>query len=351
LATEEYDLLRRSVREFSQKTIEPVAVKIEQNGLGQETVDQMAAQGFMGARIPSEHGGSGLDELGYLIVLEELARCSPSAAARVLITNSLFAPLLLRSGSAPDLLGEVASGKTNATVSFAVALEGHGRGEGVTVAGSRAKGRLDFVLNANASLLVGPTAGADGKLLLLKGGFGPVEDYPRLGFKGLRFSAVQVDTGEFEVLADGGPKILDDCLGAMDLDVAAVSLGIASGALAKAVDYSRARSTFEHPLKDYEPIAFGLSLLRSEEEMLRGFLYAPNMPAEGRTMAKVRGMALARDATKQALQVHGGYGYFEDFGVEKFYRDAMALSILFGRSSKDLRRLSEAVYGSRAGFL
>jgi len=351
LMAEEAELLRKSVREFAQKTIEPVSVKIEQDGLGAQAVGGLAAQGFLGARIPAEYGGSGLDEQGYLVVLEELARCSPSAAVRVLITNSLFTPLLLSSGKGVSVLGDVASGSLNASVAYAAALEGHGPASGLSVADSRVNGRLDYVLNADANVMIAPIAAPSEGLLLLRSGFGPAEDYPRLGFKGLRFAAIQVDSAEYERVSDLGSKQLMDAVSGMDLEIAALSLGIASGALAKAVEYSKARNTFEHPLKDYQPIAFGLSLLRAEEDLLRQFLYSDSLSSAQKTMARVKGLALARSATKQALQVHGGYGYFEDFGVEKFYRDAMALSILFGRSSKDLERLSEGVYGTKAGFL
>lgn len=71
MMAEEYELLRSSVRDFAQKNIDGIAVKIEQEGLSPETAKSMASQGFMGARIPTECGGTGLDEKGYMIVLEE----------------------------------------------------------------------------------------------------------------------------------------------------------------------------------------------------------------------------------------------------------------------------------------
>jgi len=137
----------------------------------------------------------------------------------------------------------------------------------------------------------------------------------------------------------------------MDLEVAAVLLGIASGALNKAVEYSKSRTTFEHPLKDYQPVAFGLSDLRAEEELVRDFVYDVGGGTAAKEMARIKAAALAKRATNQALQVHGGYGYFEDFGIEKFYRDAMAFSILFNRGTEEMERLSNQIFGSRAGFL
>jgi alkylation response protein AidB-like acyl-CoA dehydrogenase len=351
MSSEEYQLLRSSVREFGQKNIEGIAAKIEKDGLRQETVAGMAAQGFVGARIPGDLGGTGLDEHGYLIVLEELARISPSAAAKVLITNSLYLPLVMASGKAKETLQDAASGKVNVTVAHACSLEGYSKGKGVAIAGSRAQGEEEYVLNSNANLVALVADGTPGALLLVRSGFEPLDDHLRLGFRGLRFSPIKVDSSDFEVLADDGPAAIDAALVGMDMAVAAFALGITAGALSKAIDYAKARTTFEHPLKDYQPVAFALSSLKAEEEILRSFIYTEGLSPTAKLMARVKSTDLARRATAQALQVHGGYGYFGDFGVEKFYRDAMALPLLFARGVKDMERLSKAVFESKAGFL
>ena len=351
MMAEEYQLLRSSVRDFAQKNIDNIAVRIEQEGLSSETAKSMASQGFLGARIPTEYGGTGLDERGYMIVLEELAQHSPSAAVRVLITNSLFVPLAMASEKSKEILRDVASAKTNVAVDHCGLLEGHGRTSGVVIDGDHARGRVDYILNGSADAIIIATNDPQDSLLLVKTGFKPVEEHSRLGLRGLAFSSLIIDSTGFEKLSENGSRLIEAAVDDMDLEVAAVSLGIAAGALAKAVEYSKVRTTFEHPLKDYQPVAFGLSFLRTEEEMIRDFAYGEHHTAAGKTMARVRAVALAKNATNQALQVHGGYGYFEDFGVEKFYRDAMAFSILFNRNMKGMERLSEQVFDSKAGFL
>jgi alkylation response protein AidB-like acyl-CoA dehydrogenase len=351
MSSEEYQLLRSSVREFALKNLEGISAKIERDGLRPDTVMAMAAQGFIGARVPSELGGTGLDELGYMIVLEELARVSPSAAVKVLVTNSLYVPLLIAAGKGKETLKDVASAKLNATVAHTSLLEGFREQTGVTVTNSRAHGVKDYVINSDAKLVILSANDAPGTLLLVKGGVEPVNDQTRLGFRGLRFSSVKVDSGDFEVLGENGHGMLEEALNGMDLEVAAIALGITAGALSKAIEYSKSRTTFEHPLKDYEPVAFSLSSLKSEEEMLRNFIYSEGLKETAKVMARVKSTQLARSATKQALQVHGGYGYFGDFGVEKFYRDAMALPLLFSRGAKDMQRLSQAVFESKAGFM
>jgi len=351
MSSEEYQLLRSSVREFAQKNIEGIAAKIEREGLTPEIIMAMAAQGFLGARVPSELGGTGLDERGYLIVLEELARVSPSAAVKVLITNSLYVPLAMATGKGKETLKDVVSAKVNATVAHTSLLEGYREQMGVTVANSRAQGVKDYVLNSDAKLVILAANGAPGTLLLVMGGVEPLNEQTRLGFRGLRFSSVKVDSVDIEVLGQNGVGMLEEAVNGMDLDVAAIALGITAGAVAKAIDYSKGRTTFEHPLKDYQPVAFSLSSLKAEEEMLRTFMYSEGLSGTAKMMARVKSTRLARDATKQALQVHGGYGYFGDFGVEKFYRDAMALPLLFSRGAKDMERLSQAIFESKAGFL
>jgi alkylation response protein AidB-like acyl-CoA dehydrogenase len=308
----------------------------------------MASQGFVGARIPTEHGGTGLDLAGYMIVLEELARVSPSAAVRVLITNSIFLPLVSSSQKGSEILPDVASAKRNVAVAgFGIT---RGAKPGITTEGGRARGRVDHVLNSGADALVAATGDARDSLLLLKSGFRAVGEHPQLGLRGLGFAPIEVDSADFEMLSEGGARLIQGALDAMDLDVAAVSLGIAAGSLTKAVEYSKVRTTFERPLKDYQPVAFGLSLLKAEEDSVRDFAYKESHSAAERTMARVRAVSLARKATNQALQFHGGYGYFEDFGVEKFYRDAMAFSLLFSGVS-DMTRLSEQVFDSKAGMI
>jgi len=286
-------------------------------------------------------------------VLEELARCSPSAAVKVLITNSLFLPLVMESqGTGRGVLRDAASAKVNVAVDHCFVLEKrHGGNSGVAVEGGRVKGRVEHVLNGGADAIIIAAKDPKNSLLLVKSGFKVSEELPRLGLRGLRFVSLDFDSTDFEMITENGSRLIEAALGAIDLEVASVFLGLAAGALAKAVEYSRARTTFEHPLKDYQPVAFGLSGLRAEEEMVRDFIYGERRDAAAKKIARVRAAALAKRATNQALQVHGGYGYFEDFGVEKFYRDAMAFSILFSKEEDDMEKLSEQVFGSKAGFL
>ena len=136
------------------------------------------------------------------------------------------------------------------------------------------------------------------------------------------------------------------------LFVPASTLGTAKGALDKAIDYVKVRKTFERPLKDYGPVANGLSKLMAEYLALSQFMDSVDEKDErGRLSLKTLSVDFAKRATKAALQYHGGYGYIEDTGVEKFYRDAMGLSILFQRPHHDSMRLSKEIFGEKSGYL
>jgi len=347
---QERELLRENVKEFVRKELEPVALRIEREGISKELLSKLAVQGFLGARVPSERGGAGLDEIEYLVILEELAKASPSVAAKVLITNSLFASLVLRSGKFQRVLGETASGSKRATVGFSRLLVGYRQDSSLKMAGSHVSGVEEHVLDSNVDSILILSREPRDRLLYLENGVKPLKDYSRLGLRGLRFSPVEFDS-EFEDLPGDGLTMMEEAFRGMSLPVAAISLGIASGALTKTIEYTTARRTFGQPLKNYQPVAFRLSSLRSNEEMLRNFIYRESLSETEGMMAREKSAELAMAVAKEALQLHGGYGYFDDFGLDKYYRDSMAFFVFFSNSVKRVEELSTSVFGSRSGFL
>lgn len=351
MISEEYQLLRDTIREFSVKNIEDEALKIERDGLSKEIIKKMAAQGFLGARVPAEYGGSALDETAYLVILQELARSSPSVSAKVLLSNSIFTPLILSHGNDKEMLSKVSSGDLNVTVAYGELLEGFKNASSVEISNGRVNGTRNYVLNSESDSMILAANDSKNTLIMLNGGYKSIEEHLKLGFRGLSFSSVSIDTDNYETMTEKGLEKINDTLNDIDLDVAAVALGIADGATTKAIEYTKVRSTFDHLLKDYQPVAFALSSLRSEIAILSEFLFKENLSSIERSMIKIKSIELAKNSTKLALQFHGGYGYLEDFGVEKFYRDSMALSILFARNIRDMERLSNLVFESKSGFL
>jgi alkylation response protein AidB-like acyl-CoA dehydrogenase len=118
------------------------------------------------------------------------------------------------------------------------------------------------------------------------------------------------------------------------------------------MEYSKVRSTFGHLLMDYEPVAYPLSIMKSEIDELSLYLARWNSLSETEKLAvKIRSIEISIKASRQSIQSHGGYGYLQDFGVEKFYRDSATMPALFMEGQSDKISLSELSYNGKAGFL
>lgn len=350
MAAEEYDILRSTIREYAKKTLEPASLDIERKGIERDVRKSISEQGFLGARISSSLGGSDLDEAGYLILLDEIASVSPSVSAEILMLNSFFYPLAGEQEEGRDTISKVLSEGGGVTVVLNTVLEGYRHEGDLKVGSSGVSGIRRNVLNRNASAAI--LDAGNGSLILVDDPDSfKAKDYT-LGFRGLGMSDLSLnDTAYTELISSKGMDPLGRVLESADLAVSAIALGIVSGSLQKGIEYSRVRKTFEQPLSSYQPVAFTIASLKAEEEILRRSLFAEGIEEKERLMVKIRSLDLAKRASKYALQVHGGYGYFEDFGVEKFYRDSAALSTLFGRPVNDMERLARYIYGEKAGFI
>lgn len=349
MSTEEQDMLKSAVREFAQKAIVDKALKIEHDGIDQELLKSLAAQGFLAARFPEKYGGSGIGQDGYLAILEELATFSPSVAALVMVTNSLVAPLI-GDGDA-ELMSNIAAGNVRVALSVSPVLQGNTEEGELSKTGNSVKGTVKNAICSNGDVLIA-LSGSDDTVYLVKNGLKVKGEDQTLSFRGLKYGSVEVDSSDFIPLVSDGKKALGKLLDNADLEVAALSLGTAKGALDKAVDYVKVRKTFERPLKDYGPVASNLSQLIAEHEVLSKYLgNLENVSDKEKLVVKTLSVDLTKRATKYSLQYHGGYGYVEDTGVEKFYRDAVGISILFQRPHSDSQRLATEVFGERSGYL
>ncbi len=346
MSIEEQDILRSAVIEFAEKNIANSAVSIERAGITDDLAAALAAQGFLGAALPAEVGGAGIDRQGYAVILKELAAYSPSVSALVLITGSVAGKLLKKDG----LLGKIATGEEAFAVSLWPATDGSGDAGELKISGNRITGTRRYVIGRPGGCMAAVTD--DGKLVLVKSGFTLSDEDHHLSFRGLSYSVATVESGDYEVISSNGKETMESILSGMDLEIAAIALGIARGALAKTVDYTKVRKTFEKPLKDYSTVANNISRLMSELRVAEVALQASGDLNETEIlMLKTHSTDLAKRATKYSLQYHGGYGYIEDFGVEKFYRDAVGLTILLENQAADGMRLSKEVFGEKSGYL
>lgn len=352
------ELTRSFARDFAEKEVVPYALAIERDGIPSSIMGQMADRGYLGALAPEALGGAAIDEEAYLVLLETLAGYSPSLAYFVFLQNSIVISTLLKYSMAEGVSGlieSVASGSTSGTFAADELLSNDATCPlSYDAGGNRLGGRARLVSNPAAMLHL-VTADGGKTLLAVKGGATVARDNPKLGFRGIGFAQVEYSaTGKGVMVLDTshGTSVLSDVLADASRGAAAVALGIAEGAMSKAVEYSGSRKTFNSTLASYGPVAFSISQTLSELEMLRHYLYST--VGEGRRAglaAKVHITDAALRASRLSMQVHGGNGYFEDYQVEKYYRDAMSLQVLTGNRNSELVSLSRMVLGEGSATL
>ncbi|MHB8372312.1 MAG: acyl-CoA dehydrogenase family protein [Thermoplasmataceae archaeon] len=337
-------LLKETVRDFSRKNIENISLKIEREGIGKDLVLKLSEQGFLGAMAQSKYGGSELDRLSYCSILEELASFSPSVAMLVFLYNSIVVRIMEGNSNVVEDISRVFSGSLTMGIGYAELLEGFTAKQDP---GKNLNIRADVIFPGADRFIVLDEAGQN--VILTKGKQVDQNNKKSLGIRGIGVSDIVVDNIGSEKICT--KEKLMEAFDSSGLEIASINLGIVKGALDKAIEYAKVRTTFGNFLKDYAPVAFSLSGLRAEEEILRSYIYNEENSIKQDLNALIFSESLAKRATKQALQTHGGYGYLEDFGVEKFYRDAMAISIIAFRGRSDRKRLSNEVFEGNAGTL
>jgi short/branched chain acyl-CoA dehydrogenase len=368
--TAEQQQIRDLVREFATQEIAPGAgERDEHEELPLDIVRKLGELGICGVPIPEEHGGLGADAVTWALVIEELGRADASVAVTVSVASGLAAGMIARYGTAEQRqrwLPPIAAGEM---------LAGFGLtepGSGSDAAALRTKGRLDggsWVIDGSKSFITNSgtpitgfvvvacrteeDAGANGVSTIVvpagTPGFSVGPPYRKLGWRSsdtheLSFEGCRVP--EDHLLGERG-KGLAQCLAALDdgrISIASLSVGLAQGCLDASLSYARDREAFGRPIGNYEAIAFKLADMRAVIEAARLLTYrAAWLKDQGRpytteaAIAKLRASETAVDVAREAIQVHGGYGYTEEFPVARAYRDAKVLEI--GEGTSEILRL------------
>lgn len=342
---EEYEILENTVKDFSAKFLDNDSMKIENENISEDLLQVLASQGFLS--LTSQPSEQGQDLLAYSVVLEGLAKSCPSVAVKTLLMNSFLS--LVKDKSIVDL---VSTGRKSGTVTYSDLLAGKAKRETLSMEGGKLRGTKEFVFGSDSDFII--TLTDTGELVLVKSGFKAEASYNKLGFRSIGFSRLTIDSDDFEVLEKNGSSMLTNSYRGINIPVAAIALGMSEMASEKAIEYSKVRMAFGHYLKDFQPLTFEMASLVAElniqKKYFQSILLSPQDIRSSLSL-KVKTLRLAKDIAKTSLQIHGGYGYLEDFGIEKFYRDSMALSILFGNEEKDMETLSSLIYGEKAGFV
>jgi len=360
---EDYQLIRNLARNFAEKYIVPLNRTIEEKTIPRTLYDELGKIGFTGVIIPQEYGGSGFDTLSYVIILEELARISPSVSVAMDVQNGLVEYPIYTWGSenlkrkylpklcSGEYIGGYALTEPQAGSDAAnVQLKAEKHGDEYILNGSKF-----FITNANhASVFIvfartstekkrheGITAFVVEKN---KAGFKIGEDYKKLGVRGsstaeLVFENVIVQEENMLGELGKGFYIAMNTLNMGRIGIGAQALGIAQASVDKSIDYMKQREAFGKKIAEFQGLQFTLSEIVTQLEAARFLVYDAAMRADNNlplikeaSMAKYYSSKVAMDASRFAVQVHGGYGFIEDFDVERYYRDAKITEIYEGTS-------------------
>ncbi|MEW6424259.1 MAG: acyl-CoA dehydrogenase family protein [Bacillota bacterium] len=369
--TEEQELLRKTVREFAEKEIAPVARELdEKEEFSYELTKKMGDLGLFGMFVSEEYGGSNVGYISYIIAVEELARVDGSQAATIAAGNSLGISPIYYFGNEdqkrkwlPRLCrGEILAG-------FGLTEPNAGSDAGASRTTARLEGNewvingsKIFITNASTAISEVVTVQAvtgkrpDGKkelscLLVTKGSPGFIQkpmhgklmwrasNTSELYFEDCRVPAENLlgkrGEGFHQMLAtlDGGR-----------LSIGAMGLGGAQGAFEKALKYAKERIQFGQPIGKFQVNSFKLADMATEIEMARLLLYkACWLREQGKPFAMEAAMAklvcseVFHRAANHAVQLHGGYGLMKEYDVERFYRDQKILEI--GEGTSEIQRI------------
>jgi short-chain 2-methylacyl-CoA dehydrogenase len=369
--SDEHELIRQTAREFAEDEIRPRAEEMDRtSGFPYDIVSSLADLGFMGIPYPEEYGGAGADTLAFALVVEELARVDSSVAITVAAHTSLGAgPVWLfgsdeqkaewlpRLASGQGLgafaLTESGAGSDNQSMTTAAALEG---GQW------RLNGSKAFITNAGTDISVLATVAAvtgtraDGRkeisnLLVPNGtpGYEQGPPYHKMGWRAsdtreLSFQDARVPEENLLGMRGKGLSQVLQILDAGRVSVAAMGLGLAQGAYEMALAYARERKQFGRPIGSFQAVAFKLADMASRIESCRLMVYKAAVLKDQQkpfqtlaSMAKLLCTELAVWAADEAVQIHGGYGFMDEYPVSRFYRDARVLTI--GEGTSEIQRL------------
>ena len=366
--TGEQEMLRDAVREFAEKVIKPRAAHLDRTReFPLDNYRRCAELDLTGVMVPEQYGGAGLDAVSYVIVIEEVSRACASTGVILSVNNSLFCSPVLRFGTEAQkvkylvphargekigayCLTEPGSGSDSAALRTSAVR----RGDRYVLNGSKV-----FVTNGVAAHTFVVYATVDAKLRH-RGicAFLVDRDTPGLRLGKAEHKLGITCSGSTEIVfedcevpaanllgAEGeGFKIAMATLDGGRIGIAAQALGIGRAALEESLSYSRSREAFGRPIADLQAIQWKLATMATELEAARLLTYRAGWARDHRprhtveaSMAKLFASEACVRATREAVQIHGGYGYINEYAVERLYRDAKITEIYEGTS--EIQRL------------
>ncbi len=369
--SDEHELLRSTVRDFAEQVVEPKAEEMDRTGeFPYDIVRGMADLGIMGITIPEEYGGAGADTLSYAIAVEELGRIDSSVSITMCAHHSLGTLPIWYFGDdrqKSEWLPQLASGEK--LHAFGLTEPGAGSDAGAARTTARRdgdewviNGSKIFITNAGTDMTFGVTVtavtgeDANGRpaistIMIPNGtpGYEISAPMKKMGWhasdtRALSFNDVRVPVGN--LLGPEGKgftqflKILDGGR----IGVASLGLGLAQGAFEQALKYAKERNQFGKPIAGFQAMAFKLADMAADIETARLITYKAAWEkdqgldfTQTAAIAKLKTGILAREVANLSLQIHGGYGFMDEFPISRFYRDAKILEI--GEGTNEVQQM------------
>jgi alkylation response protein AidB-like acyl-CoA dehydrogenase len=362
----DHELIRRTVREFAEGEVAPVAEELDRTkAFPYAIVAQLGELGLMGIPFPEEYGGAGGDSLAYALAVEELTRVDSSVAITMCAHTSLGTQPVYLFGTEEqkrEWMPELTAGRRLGA--FGLTEPEAGSDAGAT----RTRARLDdgewvidgakqFITNAGTDIsgmvCITAVTGDDeiSNLIVPNGtpGYEQGEPYRKMGWNAsdtrpLTFADCRVPEESLLGPRGAGFRQFLRILDIGRIGVAAMGVGLAQGALDEAVAYARERRAFGRPIGKFQAIQAKLADMATEIEAARLLTYkaarlkdADKPFTQTAAQAKLKTGRLAVRCSEEAVQIHGGYGYIEEYPVCRFYRDAKILTI--GEGTDEIQQM------------
>jgi alkylation response protein AidB-like acyl-CoA dehydrogenase len=368
--TDEQLMFRDMFRDFAQKEVAKVAVHIDEaEEPPRDLLKKAAAQGFLAAMIPEDFGGAALDPLSYALLLEEIAKVCMSTAVTLAAHNSFVASLIVKYGNndqkerwLPKLaesLGAWALTEPDAgTDTSHLATRAKLDGEAYVIDGVKtwvSNGGTAETLLVVAQTTHGPAVlAADSKTNGIKIGYRE----PTMGLRGVAINMVYFDhvcvPAIDRIGSEGeGLAIARAAITNMQLAVAALSLGCAEGAFELGKQFAVERKQFGVAIATKQALGNTFADTEIDVEALRHLIeHTAWLAGQGQAfkneavMARMFGAKVAREAANRMLQVHGGYGFSDEYAISRIYRDARALDFIGGTPQIGRVMIAQQVFES-----
>ena len=365
---EEQQLLQKSVREFAESEVRPLAKELDETGHFPRQLFKKAAElGLTGVAFPESEGGAGFDHIAYSIVIEEISRCCASTGVILSVQNSLFCDPIHRYGT-DEQKKKFLLPFTRGEKIGCYALTEPQAGSNASALQTKAVKKADkYIINgtkawitnggvADAAIVyvnTDPPKGEKGitAIVVEKGtpGFKVGKEEKKLGINAtacseLVFTDCEVPESNRIGNEGEGYRVALSTLDGGRIGIASQAVGIAQGAFEAALSWSKERMAFGHPIAQFQAIQFMLADMATEIDAARLLVRkaAWKQDSGGRfsleaSVAKLFASEMSTRVAHKAIQIHGGYGYSKEYPVERAYRDSRITEIYEGTS--EIQRL------------